>query len=151
MDCATIANGIIAACKEITLKVPIVVRLEGTYVRCVVPIGEIECCCGYVCMCALHSLLSLSSSLSHLTPTFHSHSLSSFSLSHFYFSHSSSYLSLLSPSLSLTPLHLSLHLSSLHLYFSFLLHLSFLSQSLTPLHSFLPLPPSLPRYECNHC
>lgn len=29
MDCATIAKGIIAACKEITLSVPIVVRLEG--------------------------------------------------------------------------------------------------------------------------
>ena len=29
VDCATIANGIIAACKEITLSIPIVVRLEG--------------------------------------------------------------------------------------------------------------------------
>ncbi len=30
VDCATIAKGIIGACKEITLSLPIVVRLEGT-------------------------------------------------------------------------------------------------------------------------
>ncbi len=29
VDCVTIANGIIAACKEITVQVPIVVRLQG--------------------------------------------------------------------------------------------------------------------------
>lgn len=29
VDCATIAKGIITACKEITVSVPIVVRLEG--------------------------------------------------------------------------------------------------------------------------
>jgi len=32
VNCATIANGIIAACKTISLKVPLVVRLEGTNV-----------------------------------------------------------------------------------------------------------------------
>ena len=30
VNCATIANGIIAACKEIQLSIPLVVRLEGT-------------------------------------------------------------------------------------------------------------------------
>ena len=36
VDCATIANGIIAACKEITVNLPIVVRLEGdhTHANC---------------------------------------------------------------------------------------------------------------------
>ena len=29
MDCATIANGIIKACRDITVNMPIVVRLEG--------------------------------------------------------------------------------------------------------------------------
>ena len=29
VNCATIANGIIAACKEIQLSIPLVVRLEG--------------------------------------------------------------------------------------------------------------------------
>ena len=29
VNCATIANGIIAACKEIQLSLPLVVRLEG--------------------------------------------------------------------------------------------------------------------------
>ena len=32
VNCATIANGIIAACKEIHLSIPLVVRLEGKYV-----------------------------------------------------------------------------------------------------------------------
>ena len=29
VDCCTIANGVIAACKEVKLKLPLVVRLEG--------------------------------------------------------------------------------------------------------------------------
>ena len=29
VNCATIANGIIQACKEISLKIPLIVRLEG--------------------------------------------------------------------------------------------------------------------------
>ena len=29
VNCATIANGIISACKEINLSLPLVVRLEG--------------------------------------------------------------------------------------------------------------------------
>ena len=33
VDCATIANGIVAACKTIDLKLPLVVRLEGTNVE----------------------------------------------------------------------------------------------------------------------
>ncbi len=33
MNCATLAEGIIAAAKELTLKVPLVVRMEGTYVE----------------------------------------------------------------------------------------------------------------------
>jgi succinyl-CoA synthetase beta subunit len=32
VNCATIANGIVNACKSIALKVPLVVRLEGTNV-----------------------------------------------------------------------------------------------------------------------
>ena len=31
VNCATIANGIIAACKEIQLSIPLVVRLEGKF------------------------------------------------------------------------------------------------------------------------
>ena len=30
MNCATIANGIVNACKTINLKVPLIVRLQGT-------------------------------------------------------------------------------------------------------------------------
>ena len=33
MQCDTIANGIVAAVKEVNLKVPLVVRLEGTNVE----------------------------------------------------------------------------------------------------------------------
>lgn len=32
VNCATVANGIVAACKEIKLELPLVVRLEGTNV-----------------------------------------------------------------------------------------------------------------------
>ena len=32
MDCATIATGVMKACREVGLKVPLVVRLEGTNV-----------------------------------------------------------------------------------------------------------------------
>ena len=32
VDCATIANGIVKACKTIELKIPLIVRLEGTNV-----------------------------------------------------------------------------------------------------------------------
>ena len=31
VNCATIANGIIGACKEIQLSIPLVVRLEGKF------------------------------------------------------------------------------------------------------------------------
>ena len=33
VDCVIIANGILAACKEITVNIPIVVRLEGTIIK----------------------------------------------------------------------------------------------------------------------
>ena len=32
VDCATIANGVVNACRSIDLKIPLVVRLEGTNV-----------------------------------------------------------------------------------------------------------------------
>ena len=31
VDCTTIANGIVAACREIQMRMPLVVRLEGKY------------------------------------------------------------------------------------------------------------------------
>ena len=33
VNCATIANGIVTACKEVQLSLPLVVRLEGTNVE----------------------------------------------------------------------------------------------------------------------
>ena len=48
VDCTTIANGIIRACREIQLNIPLVVRLEGVYV-CVV-CAAFVCCVFSICL-----------------------------------------------------------------------------------------------------
>ena len=44
VNCATIANGIIAACKEIQLSIPLVVRLEGkSNSTCISHVNHMHC------------------------------------------------------------------------------------------------------------
>ena len=51
VDCVIIANGILAACKEITVNIPIVVRLEGTIIKQWMGwgggVGGVRVMCGY--------------------------------------------------------------------------------------------------------
>ncbi|PIO55655.1 succinate-CoA ligase, beta subunit [Teladorsagia circumcincta] len=37
VNCATIANGVVAACRKISMRVPLVVRLEGEFSVCSIP------------------------------------------------------------------------------------------------------------------